>query len=136
VNPNDPNVEVKMVQPDYAKFAEQVKRDLQGAVGEEIEVLDVRIPAMFFDDGTQGRIDTFNQKVQETRNAQQQIQTAKAQELSAEQLAKQPVPDLKIAMAACVNEAVANHHPNDAAGCWGQIGGNSDTLLQLPVGAR
>lgn len=126
----DPNVQVKMVQPDYAKFADQVKVDLQDAVGAEIDIIDVRIPAMFFDGNTQGRIDGFNQKVQETRNAQQDIQTAIANREASKQRAEQPAPDLKVAQFNCIQEAVTQHRPADAAGCFGQIGGNP--LIQMP----
>jgi regulator of protease activity HflC (stomatin/prohibitin superfamily) len=113
--------------PDLAR---EVKQDLQGAVGAEIEILDVRIQGIFYDQQTQQRIDMFNQKVQETMNAAQDVKTAEQQRDAAIQRAQQPKPDLTIAVFNCIQEAVAQHQPQNAAGCWGQIGGQP--LIQLP----
>jgi regulator of protease activity HflC (stomatin/prohibitin superfamily) len=113
---------------DLPKMAAQVKKDLQDKVGHEIEILDVRIPRIFFDTQTQSRIDQYNQNVQETLNAQQKVKTAEQERLAAEQRAMQPPPDLRIAISNCINAASADHR--DAAGCFGQIGGQP--LIQLP----
>jgi regulator of protease activity HflC (stomatin/prohibitin superfamily) len=111
-------------------MADRVKKDLQAAVGDRIEILDVRIPGIFYDQATQQRIDQYNQKVQETKNAQQDVQTATQNRLAAEQRAAQVPPDLRIAVSNCINDMVkAQKNP---AGCWGQIGGTP--LIQIPVG--
>jgi hypothetical protein len=109
-------------------MAAQVKKDLQDAVGTEIEILDVRIPRIFYDQPTQQRIDAYNQKVQETINAQQDVKTAEQNRLAAEQRANQPPPDLRIAIFNCLTDQVKNGR--DPAGCWGQIGGQP--LVQVP----
>jgi regulator of protease activity HflC (stomatin/prohibitin superfamily) len=113
---------------DLPTLAGQVKKDLQDAVGTEIEILDVRIPRIFYDQPTQQRIDAYNQKVQETLNAAQDVKTAEQYRLAAEQRAMQPPPDLRIAVSNCVNDSVKAGR--DPAGCWGQIGGTP--LIQIP----
>lgn len=113
---------------DLATLAGQVKKDLQDAVGTEIEILDVRIPRIFYDGNTQGRIDAYNQKVQETLNAQQDVKTAEQQKLAAEQRAAMAPPDLRISIANCLNDMVKQGR--DPAGCWGQPGGTP--LIQIP----
>ena len=113
---------------DLPAMAAQVKKDLQDAVGSEIEILDVRIPRIFYDQPTQQRIDAYNQKVQETINAQQDVKTAEQQRLAAEQRANQPPPDLRIAIFNCLTDQVKNGR--DPAGCWGQVGGQP--LIQVP----
>jgi len=113
---------------DLPSMAAQVKKDLQDAVGQEIEILDVRIPRIFYDKATQDRIDQYNQKVQETRNAQQDVKTAEQQRLASEQRAAQPAPDLRVAIFNCINKA--SEEQRDASGCWGQIGGTP--LIQMP----
>jgi regulator of protease activity HflC (stomatin/prohibitin superfamily) len=113
---------------DLPAMAAQVKKDLQDAVGSEIEILDVRIPRIFYDQPTQQRIDAYNQKVQETINAQQDVKTAEQNRLAAEQRANQPPPDLRIAIFNCLTDQVKNGR--DPAGCWGQIGGQP--LVQVP----
>jgi hypothetical protein len=115
---------------DLPTMANEVKAELQGAVGQEIEILDVRIQGIFYDTDTQSRINAYNQKVQETMNAAQDVKTAEQQRDAAIQRAQQPKPDLTIAVFNCIQEAVAQHQPQNAAGCWGQIGGTP--LLSIP----
>ena len=113
---------------DLPKMAAQVKQDLQDAVGSEIEILDVRIPRLWYDGPTQGRIDQYNQNVQETLNAAQQVKTAEQQRLAAEQRANMPPPDLRIAISNCLTDQVKAG--KDPAGCWGNIGGTP--MIQIP----
>jgi hypothetical protein len=113
---------------DLPKMAAQVKADLQDAVGTEIEILDVRIPRLWYDGPTQGRIDQYNQNVQETLNAAQQVKTAEQQRLAAEQRANMPPPDLRIAISNCLTDQVKNGR--DPAGCWGNVGGTP--VIQVP----
>ncbi|MBV8350264.1 MAG: SPFH domain-containing protein [Mycolicibacterium sp.] len=87
--PGDPNspAPVAMMSPaqgaDLPGMAATVKKDLQDAVGGEIEILDVRIPRLFYDPSTQQRIDAYNQKVQDTINAAQDVKTATQNRLAA-----------------------------------------------------
>lgn len=113
---------------DLPGIAALVKRDLQDAVGSEIEIIDVRVPGIFYDKDTQSRIDQFNQEAQNTKNAEQKVKTAEQDRLAAEQRAAQAPPDLRIAVFNCINSMVTAG--KDPAGCWGQIGGTP--LIQLP----
>jgi hypothetical protein len=113
---------------DLPTLAAEVKKDLQDAVGTEIEILDVRIPRIFYDQPTQQRIDAYNQKVQETLNAQQDVKTAEQNTLAAQARAAMPPPDLRISISNCLNDQVKQG--KDPAGCWGQIGGQP--LIQVP----
>lgn len=97
-----------------------VQQDLQAAVGSDIEIISVKVPGLFYDEGTQQRIDAFNKEAQETKNAEQRVRTAKEEREAAEQRAAQAKPDLTVAIFTCVMEAAKNQ--KDAAGCWGQIG--------------
>lgn len=116
---------------DLPGIAATVKTDLQKAVGTEIEIIDVRIPGIFYDKATQDRIDAFNQKVQETKNAQQDVQTATQSKLASEQRANQAPPDLKVAIFNCINSLVEKGQ--DPAGCWGQVGTGGNALINIPA---
>lgn len=113
---------------DLPGIAALVKHDLQDAVGSEIEIIDVRVPGIFYDKDTQQRIDQFNQEAQNTRNAEQRVKTAEQERIAAEQRAAQAPPDLRIAVFNCLNSQVAAGR--DPAGCWSNIGGTP--LIQLP----
>jgi regulator of protease activity HflC (stomatin/prohibitin superfamily) len=132
VDPNVPSTAPAQNQgADLPGIAATVKADLQHAVGTEIEIIDVRIPGIFYDSATQQRIDAFNQKVQETKNAQQDVQTATQSRLASEQRANQAPPDLKVAIFNCINTLV--EQGKDPAGCWGQPGmNNPNVILQIP----
>jgi len=118
---------------DLPKMAAAVKKALiekvcPNAANCEIEILDVRIPRIYYEGKTQDRIDDYNKKVQETLNAAQDVKTAEQLKDAAAKRAEQPVPDLRIAISNCVNQAAADKR--DAAGCFGQIGGTP--LIQIP----
>lgn len=115
---------------DLPGIAEQVKNDLQAAVGNDIEIISVKVPGLFYDSGTQQRIDAFNQEAQQTKNAEQAVQTAKQQREAAEQRAAQAKPDLTVAVFTCVMEAAKAGR--DAAGCWGQIGVAPTVTMPVP----
>lgn len=134
-DPNKPQTQMAPAQgANLPAMASRVKGDLQAAVGDRIEIIDVRIPGIFYDEATQQRIDQYNQKVQETKNAQQDVQTATQQRLAAQERASQVPPDLRIAVFNCVTKAAEEHR--DAAGCWGQIGSGGNSLIQIPTPPR
>jgi hypothetical protein len=89
---------------------------------------DYGISFTLYDQATQQRLDAYNQKVQETKNAQQDVQTAEQSRLAAEARARQTPPDLRIAISNCLNDMVKSGR--DPAGCWGQPGGQP--LIQIP----
>jgi regulator of protease activity HflC (stomatin/prohibitin superfamily) len=116
---------------DLAQMAVNVKNDLQAAVGEDIEIVDVRIPRLFYDGETQRRIDAFNQKVQETQNAQQDIITAQKRKEANDLIAQSVHGDLAVVIAQCINEQINKNR--DPQGCW-PIGGSP--MIQMPQGGR
>lgn len=71
--------------------------------GNQVEILDLSIPVIDFDDKTEERINAINQSRAQTTQAEQDALTAEQRRKASEVLAGQPVPDLKIAIAACVN---------------------------------
>ena len=115
---------------DLAALAGEVKKQVQTAVGDRIEIQQVFIPAIFYDQATQSRLDAYNQKVQETKNAQQDVQTAEQNRIAAQARANQAPPDLRIAIFNCLNDQVKAGR--DPAGCWGQIGSNGQALISVP----
>ena len=117
---------------DLAALATEVKKQVQTAVGDRIEIQQVVLPAIFYDQATQHRLDAYNQKVQETKNAAQDVQTAEQNRIAAQARANQAPPDLRIAIFNCLNDQVKNGR--DPAGCWGQVAGNgnSQVLVQVP----
>jgi hypothetical protein len=105
---------------DLPGMANEVKADLQGAVGQEIEILDVRIPRVWYDSGTQGRIDDYNKKVQETMNAAQDAQTANQRKLANDTISSS-VQNPMTVVAQCINDQLKAE--KDPGGCWGPMGG-------------
>ncbi|QGJ90117.1 membrane protein [Mycobacterium phage Indlulamithi] len=72
--------------------------------GNQVNILDLSIPVIDYDDNTEQRINAINAARAQTTQAEQDAKTATQRRLAAEELSKQPVPDLKIAIAACVNK--------------------------------
>ena len=78
-------------------------RLLREKSGAQVEIIDLSIPVIDYDDKTEERINAINQSRAQTTQAEQDALTAEQRRKAAEVLAGQPVPDLKIAIAACVN---------------------------------
>jgi regulator of protease activity HflC (stomatin/prohibitin superfamily) len=116
---------------DLPKMALQVRHDLQEAVGQEIEILDVRIPKIAYDKATQERIDQHNQKVQETKNAEQDVSTAQQRKSANDIIGQSVSGDPLVVVAQCIDSQV--HNGKDPAGCW-PIGGSP--LINLPQPGR
>ncbi|KAB7753681.1 SPFH domain-containing protein [Mycolicibacterium mucogenicum] len=72
--------------------------------GDQVEIIDLSIPVIDYDDNTEKRINAINAARAETTQAEQDAKTAEQRRIAAEALARQPVPDLKIAIAACLNK--------------------------------
>lgn len=126
------NPQIQTQGVDLPGMATTIKGQAQSAVGSRIEILQVFVPTLYYDKATQDRIDAFNQKAQETKNAEQDVKTAEQNRLAAQQRAAQQPPDLRIAIFNCINDQVKAG--NDPAGCWGQIGGQP--LIQIPPPSR
>jgi len=113
---------------DLPGTVQKAKEKLQQTAGNQVEILDVSVPIIDYDDQTEQRINAINQSRADTTKAEQETKTAEQKRLAAEQLARQPVPDLKIAIAACLNKMA-----NDAVAlpCW-PIGTNVVPTLAVP----
>lgn len=96
--------------------------------GEQVNILDLSIPVIDYDDQTEQRINAINQARAQTTQAEQDAKTATQRRLAAEELSKQPVPDLKIAIAACVNKMAES---GQNLNCF-PIGANVVPTLAVP----
>lgn len=101
---------------------------LQQKAGDQVQILDLSIPVIDYDDKTEERINAINQSRAQTTQAEQDAKTAEQRRKAAEVLAGQPVPDLKIAIAACVNRMAET---GVSLNCY-PIGANVVPTLAIP----
>ena len=103
-------------------------RLLREKSGDQVEIIDLSIPVIDYDDKTEERINAINQSRAQTTQAEQDALTAEQRRKAAEVLAGQPVPDLKIAIAACVNRMAET---GVSLNCY-PIGANVVPTLAIP----
>lgn len=101
---------------------------LQQKAGNQVQILDLSIPVIDYDDKTEERINAISQSRAQTTQAEQDAKTAEQRRKAAEVLAGQPVPDLKIAIAACVNRMAET---GVSLNCY-PIGANVVPTLAIP----
>lgn len=101
---------------------------LRAKVGNQIEIIDVSVPTIDYDEQTEQRINAINQARADTTKAEQDAKTAVQKRAAAEELAKMPAPDLRIGVAACLNK-MAESGANLA--CW-PIGSGVLPTLSVP----
>ena len=87
--------------PAISKDALDLLRD---KVGSEVEIIDVSVPTIDYDDKTEERINQINEERANTTKAGQEVETNKKRREAAEELAKMPPPDLRISIANCLNK--------------------------------
>ncbi len=87
--------------PDISKDALDL---LRKKVGTEVEIIDVSVPTIDYDDKTEERINQINEERASTTKAEQEIKTNEARREAAEKLAGMAPPDLRIAIANCLNK--------------------------------
>lgn len=87
--------------PAISKDALDILRD---KVGAEVEIIDVSVPTIDYDDKTEERINQINEERANTTKAGQEVETNKKRREAAEELAKMPPPDLRISIANCLNK--------------------------------
>ncbi|MGU3650622.1 SPFH domain-containing protein [Mycolicibacterium sp. A43C] len=103
---------------------------LRGKVGNQVEVFDVTIPTIDFDDDTEGRINDINAERARTTAAEQAVKTAEQTRKANEQLATAPAPpNALVIIQTCVNKALEKGV--NPGGCW-PIGGNVVPTLAVP----
>lgn len=129
-----------------SSFADDAKTKLNTIVGSQVNILDISIAKLDYDDKTEEvlsrqnneRVNTELAKQQvktaeetakaATAKAEQQVLTAEAEKRAAELRAQQPPPNLPAAVADCIRKL--SDAQKDPSGCWGQIGGTP--LITLP----
>lgn len=77
---------------------------LRTKVGGEVDIIDVSVPTIDYDDKTEERINQINEERANTTKAEQEIKTNVARREAAEKLAGMAPPDLRIAIANCLNK--------------------------------
>jgi len=83
---------------------------LKKKVGAEVDILDVAVPTIDYDDKTEERINQINEERANTTKAEQEIKTNEARRQAAEKLAGMAPPDLRIAIANCLNKMAETGH--------------------------
>lgn len=113
--------------PDLAKSTLNLLRD---KVGEQVEIFDVVIPTIDYDDQTENRINDINAERAKTTAAEQSVKTADQIRQANEKLAQAPAPQSPLVIIQnCLNKALENKI--NPAGCW-PIGGNVVPTFAVP----
>lgn len=89
--------------PSLQAIADGVKQQMQHEIGSSIEVIDVILPLITFDDATQQRINQLQQQFAETRIAKQQEQTNIAQAEANKALAKSVNTSPNVLVSKCLD---------------------------------
>lgn len=112
------------------EFSEEVTTRLQDRIGTQIEVLDVIIPFVAFDDATQSRINAYQEEIGNTRIAVQKQRTAEAQAEANRILSDSVSDDPNVLVAQCLDTLatmVEKNRPVPAGfSCWP---GSGSTLV-------
>jgi regulator of protease activity HflC (stomatin/prohibitin superfamily) len=103
------------VSPLPALSAEALKK-LQAKVGDQVEVLDVSVPVIDFDDNTEGKINQLNAERANTAVAKQAQQTAEAQKRANEIIASSVSNDPNVVVSNCITKALDKGI--SPLGCW------------------
>lgn len=77
---------------------------LREKVGDQVEILDVSVPIIDYDEQTEQRINAINGSKADQTRALIEAQTAETRANAAKALANMPPPDLRIAISACLNK--------------------------------
>lgn len=109
-------------------ISETALKLLRDKVGEEVEILDVSVPTIEYDPKTEERINQINEERANTTKATQEVQTNEQKRLAAEKLAGMAPPDLRIAIANCLNK-MADTGQN--LNCF-PIGSGVTPFLEIP----
>lgn len=100
----DPLDKKNLEESPLPSIAGQALNLLRDKVGKEVEILDVSVPTIDYDDKTEERINQINEERANTTKAQQEVLTNDARRQAAEKLANMPPPNLRISIANCLNK--------------------------------
>lgn len=99
--------------PELAKQATEI---LRGDVGGQVDILDINIPTISYDQGTEDKINQLNQQRAMTSIATEAQKTAEQQALANEKLSASISHDPNVIVQNCINAAVAKSI--SPLGCW------------------
>lgn len=109
--------------PELSEVASEVKTQLTGQIGDQIDVMSVIIPVVHFDASTQERVNALQSQIAQTRIAEQAEQTASAQARANRILAQSVSNDPNVLVSKCfdlLNESITKGYPLPAGfSCWG-----------------
>ena len=133
-DPLTPTGDREVGSPDLDEFGEQVTLRLQERIGDQIEVINVIIPLVRFDDSTQSRINAYQAEIGNTRVAEQKQQTAEAEAKANQMLAQSVSNDPNVLVSKCLDTLAdmveAEQQVPAGFSCW--PGGGS--ALVVPSG--
>jgi regulator of protease activity HflC (stomatin/prohibitin superfamily) len=108
--------------PSQDTLSSSVTKLLQAQIGDDIDVLNVIVPIVHFDDQTQGRINALQAEVANTRIATQKQQTANAEAEANRKLADSVSKDPNVLVSKCFDtlaEMIKQKQPVPAGfSCW------------------
>jgi len=121
-NPLSTDKSGNIVQPHTEDLAKEAKQLMQEAVGDRVEIDSVIISLFHFDDNTQGRIDSLQAQIAETRIAEQAQLTAAAQAEANRTLSSSVSNDPNVLVSKCydlLNEMVSKSQTIPTGfSCW------------------
>lgn len=97
-------------------LSKQAMELLKAKVGDQVEILDVSVPVIDFDDNTEGKINQLNAERASTAVAKQAQQTADAQAEANRKLASSVSNDPNVIVANCISKALDKGI--SPLGCW------------------
>lgn len=124
----DPLAEKNLDKSPLPDISEEALKLLRDKVGTEVDILDVSVPTIDYDESTENRINQINEERANTTKAAQEVQTNEQRRAAAEKLANMPPPDLRIAIANCVNKMAET---GNNLNCF-PIGQGVTPILEVP----
>lgn len=126
-NPLDPqNLDVSPL-PNLAKRAADLMRH---DVGSQVDIFDVNVPTIQYDQGTEDKINQLNQQRAQTSIAVESQRTAEAQAKANEILSRSISNDPNVVVQNCITAAI--NKGISPLGCWP----GSTAMPTVPVGGR
>lgn len=101
---------------DLGKLSRDVQTKLNAKIGTQIDVLEVNVPIVDYDDATEQKINQLNAEKANTSVAEQAAKTAEAQKKANEILASSVSNDPNVIVANCVTKALDKGI--SPLGCW------------------
>ncbi|QLF83357.1 band-7-like membrane protein [Rhodococcus phage NiceHouse] len=114
-NPLDPELQAKGG-IDLKELSRKVAEDLRKRVDGKVEIINVIVPVVHFDQQTQQKLDAFQQEIGNTRIAEQKQKTAEAEATANQKLSASVNNDPNVLVSKCLDIVkTSNQSP---LGCW------------------